>query len=86
MKMVSSGHLALNKALYTNANIPVGNWRGLVPIPKIDLEGLEQRLDGEEKNRFLHFIRKMLCWTPEERPTAGEIIYDPWLMEGLFDP
>lgn len=76
-----------NKACYTKANIQyLGNWRGLVPIPNVDLEGLEQRLDSEDKNGFLHFIRKMLCWLPEQRPTASEVIFDPWLMEGLFDP
>ncbi|PGH28266.1 serine/threonine protein kinase [Polytolypa hystricis UAMH7299] len=62
-----------------------GTWRGLAPIPDISLEKLEQRLTGDDKERFLHFVRQMLCWVPEERPTAGEAIFDPWLMEGLFD-
>jgi non-specific serine/threonine protein kinase len=60
-------------------------WRQLVPIPQVDLERLEQRLVGEDKERFLQFIRKMLTWVPEERPTAEELIFDPWLMEGLFE-
>ncbi|KAK4983622.1 hypothetical protein LTR50_007105 [Elasticomyces elasticus] len=63
-----------------------GNWRGLVPIPEANLEQLERRLQGEDKDGFLQFVRRMLCWMPEARPTAGEIIFDPWLMEGLFDP
>lgn len=62
-----------------------GNWRGLVPIPDINLERLEQRLEGEDKDSFLCFVRKMLRWMPEERPGAKEVIFDPWLMEGLFD-
>jgi serine/threonine-protein kinase SRPK3 len=62
-----------------------GNWRGLVPIPSMNLEQLEQRLQGEDKDGYLQFLRKMLCWIPEERPTAEELIFDPWLMEGLFD-
>ncbi|KAL1967093.1 hypothetical protein VTN77DRAFT_3617 [Rasamsonia byssochlamydoides] len=68
--------------LYWDEN---GNWRGPVPIPSVDLEQLEQRLEGEDRDGFLRFIRKMLRWTPEERPTAGEVTFDPWLMEGLFD-
>lgn len=28
----------------------------------------------------------MLRWVPEERPTGEEVIFDPWLMEGLIDP
>lgn len=61
-----------------------GDWRGLVPIPELDLEQLERRLEGEDKAGFLQFVRRMLTWLPEERPTAEEVIYDPWLMEGFF--
>jgi len=63
-----------------------GNWKGLVPIPSVNLEKLERRLDSEDKQAFLRFIRRMLCWIPEERPSEGEVIFDPWLMEGLFEP
>ncbi|OAX78096.1 hypothetical protein ACJ72_07601 [Emergomyces africanus] len=62
-----------------------GDWRGLAPIPPISLERLEQRLTGDDQERFLHFLRQMLRWKPEERPTAEEAIFAPWLMEGLFD-
>ncbi|KAI1951440.1 hypothetical protein LOZ12_005829 [Ophidiomyces ophidiicola] len=62
-----------------------GNWRGLAPIPDISLEGLEKRLTGNDKEAFLTFLRQMLCWKPEERPSAGEIIYDPWVLEDLFN-
>jgi len=63
----------------------LGVWRGLVPIPDINLEQLERRLEGADKDGFLQFIRKMLCWVPEDRLTAKEVIFDPWLMEGLLD-
>lgn len=34
----------------------------------------------EDKQDFLHFIRKMLCWLPEDRATARELIKShPWL-------
>jgi hypothetical protein len=26
----------------------------------------------------------MLCWLPEERATAKELLFDSWLMHGLF--
>lgn len=56
-----------------------------MPIPDINLEQLEQRLEGDDKIAFLQYIRTMLRWIPEERLTAEEAIYDPWLMEGLFN-
>jgi hypothetical protein len=56
------------------------------PIPSLNLEQLEGRLEGEDKIGFLQFIRKVLRWMPEERSSAEELIFDPWLMEGLFEP
>lgn len=44
------------------------------------LESLEERLtqiDGEEKAGLLAFIRKMLCWVPEERQTAEQLLKGP---------
>ena len=40
---------------------------------------------GENKNKlgdpslFLAFLRRALRWTPEERPTAKQLLEDPWL-------
>lgn len=61
-----------------------GKWKGMAPVPDCDLEALEARLEGEERDDFLRFLRRMLCWLPEQRATAKELIYDPWLMYGLF--
>ncbi|MCJ1317097.1 hypothetical protein MMC15_002419 [Xylographa vitiligo] len=56
-----------------------GNWDGLIPIPEISFEKSEEYLDGKNKELFLQFMRKMLCWVPEERKTARELLQDPWL-------
>ncbi|KAE8401792.1 kinase-like domain-containing protein [Aspergillus pseudonomiae] len=61
-----------------------GEWKGAVPVPDYTLETLEERLQGDEKADFLRFLRRMLCWLPEERATAKELLFDPWLMHGLF--
>ena len=61
-----------------------GNWKGAAPVPEFSLEALEERLKGDEKEDFLRFLRRMLCWLPEERASAKELLFDPWLMRGLF--
>ncbi|KAK4990725.1 hypothetical protein LTR66_006728 [Elasticomyces elasticus] len=33
----------------------------------------------EDKELFLYFMRRMLCWLPEDRATAKELMEDPWL-------
>lgn len=61
-----------------------GNWKGEAPVPELNLDALEERLKGDEKDDFLRFLRRMLCWLPEERASAKELLFDPWLMRGLF--
>ncbi|RAL01305.1 kinase-like protein [Aspergillus ibericus CBS 121593] len=61
-----------------------GQWKSQVPIPNSNLESREERLEGDEKEDFLRFLRRMLRWLPEERATAKELLFDPWLMRGLF--
>lgn len=36
-------------------------------------------MEGEEKGRFIRFIKRMLKWDPDERATASELLEDPWL-------
>jgi serine/threonine protein kinase len=43
------------------------------------LETEEKNLEGEEKVKFLSFIRRMLQWRPEDRASASELLQDPWL-------
>ncbi|KAL4915211.1 kinase-like domain-containing protein [Aspergillus aurantiobrunneus] len=59
-------------------------WRDAAPIPASNLSAREERLQGDGKDDFLRFLRRMLCWIPEERATAKELLFDPWLMQGLF--
>ncbi|EDN07679.1 predicted protein [Histoplasma mississippiense (nom. inval.)] len=59
--LVSPGHL-------------FGKWKNLTPIPDITLESLAIDVQGEDKEGFLSFLRKILRWVPEERPTAGELV------------
>ncbi|KAE8150472.1 protein kinase [Aspergillus avenaceus] len=54
-------------------------WKGLAETPLTSLEGIESNLEGEQQENFLRFIRKMLQWRPEDRPTAKELLSDPWL-------
>ncbi|EGD97359.1 CMGC protein kinase [Trichophyton tonsurans CBS 112818] len=55
-----------------------GEWLELAPIPEgRTLESVENQLENNEK--FLKFIRRALTWLPEARPTAKELMQDPWL-------
>ncbi|KAF1842367.1 protein kinase [Cucurbitaria berberidis CBS 394.84] len=58
-----------------------GEWKGNPPLSPQTLEGLERRLQGSEKTAFLAFIRSMLQWVPEARPTAAQLLEDPWLKD-----
>ncbi|QSS59319.1 hypothetical protein I7I51_08753 [Histoplasma capsulatum] len=42
-------------------------------------------IQGEDKDKwgFLHFLSRILCWRPEERPSVKDLIFDPWLIDGL---
>lgn len=56
-----------------------GQWIGSEEIPDISLEDSEVYLEGDNKEMFLKFVRRMLRWDPEERPTARDLLTDPWL-------
>jgi len=61
-----------------------GNWRGLVDIPDTSLDQVEVKLNGENKENFLRFMRRMLQWEPEKRATAKGLLLDPWLKDDLY--
>ncbi|KKY21607.1 putative protein kinase domain-containing protein [Phaeomoniella chlamydospora] len=57
-----------------------GKWGEFVPIPKgKTLEVGETKL--KNNTRFLQFIRRALHWDPSKRPTAKELLQDPWLLD-----
>jgi len=64
------------------ADLLVGAWiaHAEATVPPISLESLEERLSGSEKELFIHFLRSMLKWLPEERKTARQLLEDPWLL------
>ncbi|EWG53616.1 CMGC/SRPK protein kinase [Fusarium verticillioides 7600] len=56
-----------------------GKWKGLAPIPKNrSLQELERKL--RDSSAFIAFLRRVLTWMPENRPTAKALLQDPWLM------
>jgi serine/threonine-protein kinase SRPK3 len=59
----------------------IGNWKGSIPIPKQSFESREQLLDDTSKVLFIRFLRRTLCWLPEERPDAEELAFDEFLMQ-----
>ncbi|KAA1478286.1 kinase-like protein [Dentipellis sp. KUC8613] len=60
-----------------------GRWlrHETVPIPQISIEQGESALrsSGRDNSEFLRFMRRILRWVPEDRPTARELLQDPWL-------
>lgn len=51
----------------------------LVP-PELTFENTISSLEEREKHTFLAFvIGHMLCWEPERRMTAMELLQHPWL-------
>ncbi|KAG6031391.1 hypothetical protein E4U41_007583 [Claviceps citrina] len=58
-----------------------GNWTDFVPIPwERTLEARETKL--QDKKKFLQFMRRALAWDPSDRPTARDLLADPWLQGG----
>ncbi|KAI0199485.1 hypothetical protein F4808DRAFT_432616 [Astrocystis sublimbata] len=51
----------------------------LVPHARIWENELPECVPKEEADAFFKFMRRMLCWIPDDRATAGELKRDPWL-------
>ena len=50
----------------------------LVPYTRSLRSEMPGCIPEEEADRFLEFLKRMLCWLPEERATARELKNDPW--------
>ncbi|OAA49473.1 protein kinase [Metarhizium rileyi] len=61
-----------------------GNWKGSTPIPDQSFESRITQVQGEDKDLLLGLVRDVLCWLPEQRPTAEEMAYDDFLMQAYF--
>lgn len=57
----------------------------MAPIPDTNLELMDQRLEGEEKQQFITFMRKMLQWNPEDRQDSEDVYWDEWLLADLME-
>ncbi|KAF2720415.1 kinase-like protein [Polychaeton citri CBS 116435] len=60
-------------------------WKNLVPIPDTSLERMHMTLEGEEKQEFIAFMRKMLQWNPEDRQDSEGVYWDEWLLADLIE-
>ncbi|PWY82595.1 CMGC protein kinase [Aspergillus eucalypticola CBS 122712] len=63
-----------------------GKWKDLAPVPEMTLEERAADIQGPDKEAFLNLMRRALTWEPKDRPAAGELIFDEWLMKGLQLP
>jgi hypothetical protein len=57
----------------------------LAPIPDTSLERIDQKLEGEEKQQFVAFMRKVLQWNPEDRQDSEGVYWDEWLLADLIE-
>jgi serine/threonine-protein kinase SRPK3 len=52
----------------------------------LTIEDTITSLEGDEKRLFLDFlVQNMLCWDPEQRMSAKELLQHPWLKEEGLD-
>lgn len=57
----------------------LGEVRGLSPLSAPHFWQQEENLEGNEQALFMDFIRSMLKWLPEDRPTAKQAMQHEWL-------
>ncbi|KAJ9165082.1 hypothetical protein NKR19_g744 [Coniochaeta hoffmannii] len=50
----------------------------LIPCSRTLAGEVPECIPEQDRDKFLAFMRRMLCWLPEDRPTAKELKADPW--------
>ncbi|RMZ24971.1 hypothetical protein D0859_10986, partial [Hortaea werneckii] len=63
-----------------------GNWIAATSIPDQTLETREMRLTGDDRDLLLALVRKILRWLPEERPSAGGLYEDEFILQFMKKP
>ncbi|KAJ4259716.1 hypothetical protein NW762_007647 [Fusarium torreyae] len=51
----------------------------LIPDESFNFESKTSMLEGQDRELFINFVRRMLTWVPEQRATTKELLDDPWL-------
>lgn len=59
----------------------IGNWIASTPIPHRPLEMREQRFQGQEQEKLLALVRRILQWLPEDRPSAEDLFEDDFFTQ-----
>ncbi len=68
----------LSSPAYTDSR--VGQVKGLPPPTWKHIWEWEENLTGQEQKEFIDFLKSMLCWMPEERLSAKQLLEHPWLV------
>ncbi|GAB0139051.1 hypothetical protein EsDP_00007267 [Epichloe bromicola] len=58
-----------------------GNWIASTPIPQQTFESREGRLEGKDKELLLALVRRILCWLPDDRPSAQDLFENEFLVQ-----
>ncbi|CAK7222004.1 hypothetical protein SBRCBS47491_004720 [Sporothrix bragantina] len=57
-----------------------GNWSEFVPISvEKTLEAAETKLGEGKRTQFIDFLRRVLTWGPNDRPSARELLNNSWV-------
>ncbi|KAI9932522.1 hypothetical protein ASPWEDRAFT_101324 [Aspergillus wentii DTO 134E9] len=61
-----------------------GDFSAGIPLQdRVPLEERETTLEGEDRERFLRLMRRMLQWEPEKRSSARDLAEDEWMRRHL---
>jgi serine/threonine-protein kinase SRPK3 len=66
--------------LLARAALHPGKLRKGQQTEETSLEAEAKALESAEKEEFLRFLRRLLQWEAEKRPSARELLQDSWLI------